>query len=128
MTGKSAEALQLLWRDTLIDGAIFREWIVNTGRRSAVSRTAHLFCELFVRAQVIGLASKDECDLDLTQTPLADATGLSIVHLNRSLQELRRRNLIEYQRGHLTIKDWPGLTKIGDFDDAYLHLDSARAA
>ena len=85
---------QLLWRETLIDAAIFREWIANTGRRRAVSRTGHLLCELFNRAKAVGLTQDNVYPLLLTQNHFADALGLSMVHVNRSLQELRRMNRI----------------------------------
>ncbi len=75
-------------RDTLIDAAVFREWMLGMGRRSAVTRIAHVLCEVFVRLRAVGLAQERECELPLTQAELGDALGLSTVHVNRSLQEL----------------------------------------
>jgi CRP-like cAMP-binding protein len=112
----------LLWRDTLIDAAVFREWTVNVGRRSAYTRIAHLLCEVLLRMRAVGLASGDSCDLPLTQEELGDATGLSNVHVNRSLQELRGDGLIELRRGSLKVLDWERLTEAGEFDPTYLHL------
>jgi CRP-like cAMP-binding protein len=118
------------WRDTLIDAAVFREWMVGIGRRDARTRIAHLFCEMFVRMQAVGLAHDGACDLPITQAELADALGLSTVHVNRSLQSLRSAELIELTRGRLTVKDWDGLQAAGEFDPTYLHLrpPAAKAA
>ena len=112
----------VLWRDTLIDAAIFREWMLGIGRRSAYTRIAHLLCEIFVRLRAVGLTNGYECDFPITQTEIADALGLSTVHVNRSVQEMRGAGLIELRRGALAILDWDGLTKAGEFDPAYLHI------
>jgi CRP-like cAMP-binding protein len=118
----------LCWRDTLIDAAIFREWMVGMGRRSASARMAHLFCEIIVKANATGLSIGDACDLPLTQTELADALGLSTVHVNRTLQELRAAGLVELRNRTLRVIDWPGLQKAGEFDPAYLHLRAPAPA
>lgn len=112
----------LLWRDSLLDAAIFREWVCNTGRRRAVVRVAHLLCEIFVRARAVGLTDGAAYSVPLTQTHLSDAVGLSMVHLNRSLQELRRQQLLQLTKTELTILDWPRLQSVADFDAGYLHL------
>jgi CRP-like cAMP-binding protein len=96
----------LFWRDTLIDAAIFREWTVNVGRRSAYTRIAHLLCEVLVRMRAVGLADGDSCDLPLTQEDIGDAAGLSNVHVNRSLQELRAEGLVG---GRQAVAQRPGL-------------------
>jgi len=111
----------LFWRGTLIEAAIFREWMVGIGRRSAFTRIAHLFCELIVRMQAVGLASGYTIELPLTQTDIADALGLSTVHVNRTLQEIRAAALIELGRGKLVARDWEGLCDAGEFDQTYLH-------
>ena len=116
------------WRDTLIDASTFREWLANIGRRDGISRMAHLFCEILVRMRVVGLTADHSCDLPITQAELADATGLSTVHVNRTLQELRGAGLLQLERGRLTILDWHKLKEVGDFDPAYLHLQNAQAA
>ena len=111
----------LLWRDTLIDAAVFREWVVNVGRRSALARTAHLLCELVARLRAVGLARDHACDLPISQVELADALGLSYVHVNRMLRELRGEGLIELGGGTLVVPDWEGLKRAGEFDPIYLH-------
>jgi CRP-like cAMP-binding protein len=111
----------LFWRDTLIDAAVFREWMVGIGRRSAFKRIAHLFCEMIVRMQAVGLSSQHSIELPLTQTDIADALGLSTVHVNRTLQEIRRAGLIKFDRGKLVAVDWPRLREAGEFDQTYLH-------
>ncbi len=117
------DAGQILWRDTLIDASIVRECTVNIGRRRAAPRTAHLLCEFMLRSRAVGLVeNEDTISFPLTQTHLADALGLSIVHVNRSIQRLRRLNLIKLQDGRLTVLDWAGMTNVAGFDDAYLHL------
>jgi CRP-like cAMP-binding protein len=115
----------LCWRDTLIDAAILREWMVGMGRRTAYARTAHLFCEIILKLHAVGIAGADACDLPLTQTDLADALGLSSVHVNRTLQELRAAGLVDLRRGKLRITDWPGLMEAGEFDPGYLQLRAA---
>jgi CRP-like cAMP-binding protein len=114
---------ELLWRDTLIDAAIFREWIVGMGRRAAPSRIAHVLCELFVKMRAVGLTRGYTCDFPVTQTVLADALGLSTVHVNRSLMELRGKGLITLERHTLKILKWDELQDEGGFDPLYLHLD-----
>jgi CRP-like cAMP-binding protein len=114
---------QILWRDTLIDAAIFREWIVGIGRRDAPSRIAHLFCELFVKMRAVGLTRGNICDFPITQSVIGDALGLSTVHVNRSLMELRGRGLIRLEKHTLTILKWEELQEEGGFDPLYLHLD-----
>jgi CRP-like cAMP-binding protein len=113
----------VLWRDTLVDAAVFREWMLGIGRRSAYVRIAHLLCEVFVRLRAVGLTNDYECEFPITQTEIGDALGLSTVHVNRSLQELRAEGLIELRRSTLTIFDWERFRKAGEFDPMYLHLD-----
>jgi CRP-like cAMP-binding protein len=117
----------LLWRDTLIDAAIFREWLTGVGRRSAYARIAHLICELFMRARAVGLTHDNSLELPITQAELGDALGLSSVHVNRVLQELRGDGLIQSQGRMLVIADWPGLEAAGDFDPTYLHIQKLAA-
>lgn len=110
------------WRCTLVVGSVYREWIVNIGHRSALARVAHLLCEMMVRLEAIGRAGGKICDLPLTQVHLSQATGLSAVHVNRSLKELRKRELITFSGGRLTIPDWEGLTRLAYFRPDYLYL------
>lgn len=118
-----------LWRETLIDASIFREWMVNIGRRDAFTRISHILCEMLVRMQAVGLADKDNsCVFPISQNMLGDAQGLSGVHVNRVLQEIRAAKLITLNRGVLKILDWEGLMQAGQFDPNYLHLDDQPRA
>jgi CRP-like cAMP-binding protein len=110
-----------LWVDTLIDASIFREWVVNVGRRDSRARIAHLICELSVRLKWIGKGDDVTCEFPLTQEHIADCTGLTPVHTNRTLQRLRREGLIQLSARSLTILDWDGLREAGDFEELYLH-------
>lgn len=105
----------------LVDEGTLRAWIVSLGRRNSSERTAHLLLELYVRAVRSGVAGHDEMDLPLSQSVLADALGMSPVHLNRTLQELRRSNAITLRRGVLHIQDPMALTSFSGFDENYLH-------
>lgn len=118
----------LLWRDTLIDAAVFRKWIAGIGRRSAYARIAHVFCEFATRMKAVGLAEGGSCELPFTQAILADALGLSTVHVNRTIQELRLKKLIRLTSGRLTVYDWDGLQQAGEFDPTYLQLKDVSAA
>jgi CRP-like cAMP-binding protein len=116
-------ALQaVFWRDTLIDAAIFREWMAGIGRRTALQRIAHIFCELFVRMRALGLADPEGFPLFVTQAEIADGLGLTSVHVNRVLKELRSSGLIATAGRRVSVLDWPGLKRAADFDPAYLHL------
>lgn len=117
-----------LWRLTLIDSSIFRQWIIGLGQKDALRRMAHLFCELFTRMQAVGLTDARACPLPITQGDLGDALGLSAVHTNRVLQELRARGLITLDRRRLTILDWDGLRTAAEFDPLYLHQDRGEAS
>jgi CRP-like cAMP-binding protein len=112
-----------LWWSTLVEEAILREWIVNVGQRNALERMAHLFCELLYRFRSVGLNEGLSCTLPLTQVELAETLGLSSVHVNRTLQELRRQKLITLEGGTLTIQDLPALKEVSFFNSDYLHLD-----
>jgi len=114
---------RILWFSTLVDAAIHRESIVSVGRRSALSRIAHLLCELYLRLKVAGLADEDGYALPLTQTDVADATGLTSVHVNRMLRKLRNDGLLTFRNARVTIHDWEGLKRVAEFDPTYLHLE-----
>jgi CRP-like cAMP-binding protein len=117
----------IFWRDTLIDAAVFREWVTNVGRREAYGRIAHICCELFVRIRAVGLNNGESYAMPITQAELADATGLSTVHVNRTMQELRGNGLISTKGGSVIIKDWDGLREAGEFDPTYLHQKKVAA-
>lgn len=114
---------RVFWFATNLDAAIHREWELSLGRRQAISKVAHLFCEMHVRLQIVGLASDDGYDLGLTQNDLAECVGLTPVHVNRTLKELRTGELVSFRSGRVTIHDPEGLKRIGEFDPAYLYLD-----
>jgi CRP-like cAMP-binding protein len=116
------------WRETLIEGAIFREWVTNVGCREAYNRMAHVLCELLVRLRAVGLAEAYACELPITQGEFADAMGITTVHVNRVLQAMRVDGLIELNGDRLNIPDWDRLKDVGEFDPTYLHLESDRAA
>jgi CRP-like cAMP-binding protein len=112
----------VFWQWTLVDASVFREWMTNLGQRDAYERMAHLLCEVMTRMRAVGLAQGQTCELPVTQSELADATGMSTVHVNRTLQTLRAHKLIQLKTGSLTILDWDGLKRAGDFDPTYLHF------
>lgn len=111
-----------LWRDTLIDTSMYRERVMCLGRRSSVGRTAHFFCEMYLRQEVAGLAGELRCSIPITQGEIADVLGITPVHLNRSLRTLRSRHVIDLNGGRLKILDRSALIKAAEFDPAYLHL------
>lgn len=117
-----------LWRDTLVDAAIFREWMTNIGRRSTLGRITHLFCELYLKLHAMGLAENHACEMALTQGDIADAIGVSNVHVNRVLQELRGEGLLTLQGQRLVIQNWAELTRRAEFDPTYLHLKPSALA
>lgn len=110
------------WRDGTVDASIFAKWVGNLGRKSAKERIAHLFCEMGVRIEAAGLGSRTSFDLPVTQTQLGEATGLTAVHVNRTLQEIRARDLLSFAQGRVEIRDWDALATVGEFDPGYLML------
>ncbi len=117
-----------MWVDTLIDGSIFREWVVNVGRRDARARIAHLLCEFARRLEVAGLGEKGGYSFPMTQEQLADATGLTSVHVNRTLKSLEAEGLIKREKRFVLIPDWERLRDVAGFNELYLHLDQMKAA
>lgn len=113
---------RMLWLETAVDAAIHRTWIVGLGRLDALARTAHLLCETSVRLETGGFARLGRFDLPLSQQELADMVGISAVHMNRTVQTLRTRGLIEWTDGLLSILNWPRLSKLAQFDPLYLRL------
>ena len=115
-----------LWRETLIDAAIFREWVVDLGRRSATARMGHLVAELYHRLKAIGRVRDGAFEFPITQSELADCLGLSNVHVNRVLQDLRKEGLLAVNRSEFRILKQDELEQIADFDPGYLHQDPAH--
>lgn len=114
---------QALWWNELVTVSVQREWTLNIGQRTAWERLAHLLVELFLRLQCVGLTRDNSCDFPLTQLDLADATGLTAVHINRTLQELRRTGMIELHGKVLTILDMQALKNAAMFNENYLHMN-----
>lgn len=125
ITEREPHLTRLLWLSTQIDAAIQRERILSLGRRSAIARIAHLLCELFHRLQAVGRAADGSFELPITQIDLADATGLTPVHVNRMLGRLRNEGLVTFRSGIVRIHDLPGLEQRAEFDPAYLFLAKA---
>lgn len=117
---------EALWWEELVCASIQREWIFNVAQRSAIERLAHLLCEIFLRMRSIGLASETECEFPLTQSDLADATGLTAVHVNRTLQQIRRTGIVRLNRRRLQILDLEALQRLSLFNPNYLHLKPAQ--
>jgi len=109
-----------LWREVMIDAAVFREWVVNVGQRPAYERLAHVFCEVAYRLKVVQQMHGDRFAFPVTQEELGQAVGLSAVHVNRVMQRLKADHLVTHRAGVLAIHDWQGLQTAGDFDPAYL--------
>jgi len=112
-----------LWWDLLVQGAIQQELAVSLGRRQANERLAHFLCEMQVRLDRVGLADGASFELPLTQVQIADALGLTPVHVNRTLRDLRAADLIAWRRGQVTILQPSALLALAFFDSTYLHLD-----
>ena len=120
---KHARLAHAMWIDTLVDGSVYREWIVNVGRRSSRSAMCHLLCEFARRLEVAGLAGEAGYELPMTQEQLADALGITPVHVNRILRDLDREGMIERERRFVRVPSWEALRKAAGFNEAYLHLD-----
>jgi CRP-like cAMP-binding protein len=111
-----------VWRETLIDAAIFREAITNNSNRPVLPRMAHLFCELYYRARAIGIAKPGSFAIPLHQGQIGETLGLSIVTVNRTLQMLRTTGTMDFRNGLLMVHDWKRLSATAEFDPGYLHL------
>ena len=112
----------------LVEASVFREWVLNVGRRDARSRIAHLLCELGVRLEMEGLAKDYAYELPMTQEQLADAVGLTSVHVNRTLKALEAEGLITRTKRSISFPDWQRLRRAGDFNQRYLHLSRQASA
>ena len=122
ITERHPHLTRMLWFMTLVDAAVLREHLLSVGRRDALGRIAQLLCELNLRLEVVGMADKGLFALPLTQADLADATGLTAVHVNRTLRTLRDRGIVTFRSGRVTIDDWPALQAAAEFDPGYLYL------
>ncbi len=111
-----------LWQEMVVDGAITREWVANTGRRSGYQRLAHLLCEVGLRLQAVRRGSNGSFEWPVTQAEIADAIGMSGVHVCRMFQQLRRERLIATDGSEIRVLDWPDLMRAGEFSLDYLFL------
>jgi CRP-like cAMP-binding protein len=123
LTRENPNIAEVLWRDTLIDSAIFREWIVNVGQRPAASRLAHTVVELRQRLAITGRATGDTFDMPLTQEQISEALGITPVHANRIIRQLRDDGIVDINRGRVTVLNEAKLAELAQFDDRYLHQD-----
>ena len=122
ITEEQPHLTRLLWLMTLLDSAIHREWLVSMGATPAISHLAHLFCEMYLRLKVVGLASDLTFTLPMTQSELADVLGISAVHVNRVLQELRGDGILKFDGKIAAIESWDRLVDVAQFDSAHLHI------
>jgi CRP-like cAMP-binding protein len=113
---------EAFWRECVVDAAVLAEWVVNVGRRDAMSRMAHLLCEVACRVESAGRAANDRFDFPATQTHVADMLGLTPVHVNRTFQRLKAERLIRIEHRTVHVVDWEGLAFLGDFDAGYLRI------
>lgn len=111
-----------LWRDSLLDASVFREWVLNVGRRDARTRIAHMLCEFVARSEAAGLGTPNEQVIPMTQEYIGDATGLTSVHVNRMLRTLREEGALQGTGRGLQVADWHKLSRIAGFQPDYLHL------
>lgn len=118
----------VFWRETLIVAAIHRAWITGLGRRDARGRLAHLFCEMRARLTAVGLNDGDTIPMPLRQTDLADVLGLTSVHVNRTMRELRAENLVRLESRRLEIRDWGALSAMAEFNPHYLYLPKHQSS
>ena len=119
---ESSKLTKALWWSTMTDSSVLREWSVDLGSRDSVERIARLMCEMLIRYRVIGETTDDSFPFLLTQEELAEATGMTPVHVNRMLQQLRAEGLIELTGKTLTVLDPKGLQRVAKYDSSYLHL------
>jgi len=121
MLNASASLTHIFWRETLVDASIFREWVVSLGQRGALARIAHMLCELLARLRTVGLAARNSFLFPASQIDVADATGITPVHANRMIQQLRAKGLVTWDGASISIADPAALAALAEFEDDYLH-------
>lgn len=126
LTEEHPHLTRVYWFSTNLDAAIHREWELSLGRRDAVARVAHLFCELHARLALVGMVDETGYRLKLTQSDLAECLGLTPVHINRSLRSLREAGLVTFRSSRVELHDLGGLQKVAEFDPAFLYLDKVE--
>lgn len=122
LTLDSYELTKTLWRSTTVDAAVHRVWVAQLGGADAYRRTAHLICELYVRLKLVGRIARDGFSFHVTQTDLGDTLGMSTVHMNRTLMQLRDNGLVTFVKGAVTVHDFEGLKQAAGFDPTYLNI------
>jgi CRP-like cAMP-binding protein len=110
------------WRDGTVDASVFAKWVGNLGRKKAKARIAHIMCEMGTRIEAARLGTRMSFELNVTQEQLSEASGLTPVHVNRTLQEIRRDGLLTFAKGHVEVMDWDALASVAEFDPAFLML------
>ena len=123
VTGRYPAIAEALWRDCMVDGSILAQWVVNVGRKDARQRVAHLLCEMAVRLHAAPAQGEVLFPFAVTQEQLADATGLTSVHVNRVLQSMRRSGLADLRGRAVRVQDWNALVVAGEFDPTYLQAN-----
>ena len=116
---QNASLALAFWRDTTVDGSILAKWVANMGRKQAIARVAHLFCELGIRMEQLGLGSRTAFELPMKQAQLAEVAGITAVHMNRTLKALADRG-VTFARGQVRIVDWPATVRLAEFEPSYL--------
>ena len=127
LTARSPGLKHALHRAGLVEHRVMRTWLTNLGARSAEKHMAHLFCELLMRLQAVGLADEDGYAMPLRQPELGDMLGITSVHVNRALKKLRSSELVDLKKRRLTIPEVGRLKNYCGFDPGYLHLSTGRA-
>jgi CRP-like cAMP-binding protein len=117
----------VVWKSSLVQSAQYREWLTRNSRLTADAAMAHMFCEIYKRAEAAGLVEQHSCEMPLTQEMVGDALGLTGVHVNRTLQHLRDTGYVDHHRGRLYMHDFDRLSSLAEFDPAYLRLRKRRA-
>jgi CRP-like cAMP-binding protein len=112
------------WRDGTVDASIFAKWVGNLGRKNAKARIAHIICEMGTRMEAARLGTRLSFELNVTQEQLSDASGLTPVHVNRTLQDIRGDGLLTFSKGHVEVNNWDALVSVAEFSAAYLMLAS----
>lgn len=123
LTERAPHLTRLLWLLTTVDAAIQRRMTALIGRHTPLERLGHMLCEMYVRLNAVGLATDHRFEFPLTQAVLADLLGLSVVHTNRIVQDLRATGLVDWDQHNALIRDFPRLAKVSDFDPTYLSLE-----
>jgi CRP-like cAMP-binding protein len=123
LTHANPNVADALWRDTLIDSAIFREWIVNVGQRPAPARLGHIVLELRTRLAMTGRAASATFEFPLTQEQIGEALGITAVHANRIIKQLREDRILDVGRGRVHVLDEAKLAELAQFDDRYLQQE-----